>query len=159
VAHLEALADSIRKVIPDLKWGSMLLWGQSLGRPGEDGRLLIGCEAINNCLRLRFEDDELLAVWNPQDVKITTKRFRIGSAENMRFTTYYQGRQRLPENILYRDYALQEGTIRFRTNEPWLESGIGYMPEGTAISFPAVEIIFDPNVSDSHTHESSPNIQ
>jgi hypothetical protein len=137
----------------------MRLWGQSLGRPGEDGHALIGCEAVNDCLRLKLEDDEVLAVWNPLDVKFTTKRFRIGSADSMRFTRYYCGRPRRPENILYRDYALQDGLIHFRTNEAWVASGSGRMHEATAISFPAVEIIFDPYASDSRAHKSSPNIQ
>jgi len=136
----------------------MRLWGESLGRPGEDGRVLIGCEAVNDCLRLKFEDDEVLAVWNPLDVKITTKRFRIGSADCMRFTQYYAGRQRLSENILYLDYALQNGLIQFRTNLDKVP-GSGWMHEATAISFPAVEIIFDPWVSDSRFDKSSPKIQ
>jgi hypothetical protein len=137
----------------------MRLWGQSLGRPGEDGHVLIGCDAVNDCLRLRFKDDEVLAAWNPLDVKITTKRFRIGSADSMRFTRYYCGRPKLPENILYRDYALQDGLIRFRTNEDWVVPGSGRMHEATALSFPAVEIIFDPYASDSKADISSPSIQ
>ena len=40
----------------------MRLWGESLGRPGEDGGVLIGREAVNDCIRLKFEDDEVLAV-------------------------------------------------------------------------------------------------
>lgn len=117
MADLEDIANSIRRTIPDLKWGSMRLWGQSLGRPGEDGHKLIECEAINGCLRLKLEDDEVLAVWNPLDVKITTKRFRIGSADSIRFTSYYCGRPQLPENILYRDYTLQDELVWLRTNE------------------------------------------
>jgi hypothetical protein len=159
VADLEELAENIRRIIPDLKWGSMRLWGQSLGRPGEDGHVLIGCEAVNDCLRLRLKGDEVLAVWNPLEVKITTKRFRIGSADSMRFTRYYCGRPRLPENILYRDYALQDGLIQFRTNENWVVPGSGWMHEATAFSFPAVEIIFDLHVSNSKSDASSPKIQ
>jgi hypothetical protein len=77
----------------------------------------------------------------------------------MRFTRYYCGRPKCPENILYRDYALQDGLIQFRTNEAWVVPGSGWMHEATAISFPAVEMIFDPRASDSKADKSSPNIQ
>jgi hypothetical protein len=159
MADLEDFADSIRRIIPDLKWGSMRLWGQSLGRPGEDGHKLIGCEAVNDCLRLRLEDDEVLAIWNPLDVKITTKRFRIGSADSIRFTSYYCGRPKLPENILYRDYAMHDGLVRFRTNVEWVAHWSGWMHEATATSFPAVEIIFDPYASNLEAEKSPPKIQ
>jgi hypothetical protein len=76
----------------------------------------------------------------------------------MRLTRYYVDRPRLPKNILYRDYALQDGLVVFRTNENRVP-GSGWMNEGTAISFPAVEIIFDPWVSDSRFDKSSPKIQ
>lgn len=143
MADLEQLAESIRTTFPGEKLGSMRLWGESLGRPGEDGVLLIGCEIVNDCLRLKFADDEALAVWNPLDVEITAKQFKIGSADSMRFTQYYSCRPMLPENILYRDYALHDGLVRFRTNLDRVP-GSGWMHESTAISFPAVEIIFDP---------------
>jgi hypothetical protein len=130
----------------------MRLWGESLGRPGEDSHVLIGCETVNDCLRLRFDDGEVLAVWNPLDVKITTKRFRIESADCMRFTQYCGGLPRIPENILYRDYALQDGIVVFRTNEKRVP-GSGWMHEATVSSFPAVEMIFDPWVSDSRPNK------
>lgn len=158
MADLEELAEDIRRILPGLKHGSMRLWGESLGRPGEDGHALIECQAVDNCLRLSFENDEVLAVWSPLDVRITTKRFRIGSAGCVRFTQYYADRPRLPENIIYRDYALHDGRVAFRTNENRVP-GSGWMHEATAISFPAVEIVFDPWASDSRFDKSSPKIQ
>jgi hypothetical protein len=111
----------------------------------------------NDCLRLKFEDDEVLATWNPLDVKFTTTRLRIGSADCMRFTSYYLGRPKLPGNSLYRDYGLQGGVIRFRTNEAWIVPGSGEMHEATATSFPAVEINFVSYPDDSKADKSSPN--
>jgi hypothetical protein len=149
VGDLEQLAKSIRTAFPGEKLVSIRLWGESLGRPGEDGVLLTGCETVNDCLRLKFADGEVLAVWSPLNVEITAKRFMIGSAESMRFTHYYCGRPMLPDNIIYRDYALQGGLVRFRTNLDRVP-GSGWMHESTAISFPAVEIIFDPYASFTH---------
>ena len=57
----------------------------------------------------------------------------------MRFTYYWWGRPRTPENIFYRDYALREGRIVFRTNEDRVP-GSGWMPDETAQLHPAVQI-------------------
>jgi hypothetical protein len=143
------LAKKIRTAFPGEKPGSMRLWGESAGRPGEDGVLLTGCERVNDCLRLKFADGEVLAVWNPLGVEITGDRFLIRSADSMRFTRYDYGRPMLPDNIIYRDYALQDGFVRSRTNLERVP-GSGWMHESVAISFPAVEINFDPYASFTH---------
>jgi hypothetical protein len=58
VTDLEQVAKNIRTILPEAKSGPMRLWGKPLGRPGEDGHVLIGCEAVNDCLRLKFTDDD-----------------------------------------------------------------------------------------------------
>jgi len=139
MADIEQVAKNISLMLPHVKSGPMRLWGQPLGRTGEDAHFLIGCEAIRDCLRLRFTDDEMLAVWNPTEIEINAKRFRIGCATAMRFTYYFWDRPRLPENIFYRDYAIHDGLIVFRTNEI-IVPGSGWLPESTIVSFAAVEI-------------------
>ena len=139
MAEIKEFAKDIRAALPNVKSGPLRLWGEPLGRPGEDSHTLVGCDASENCLRLRFTDDEVLAVWNPSDVEIGPSRFRIGSAESMRFTYYGGDRPRTPANIFYRDYALHEGLIAFRTNEDRVP-GSGQLPDATAQIHPAVEI-------------------
>jgi hypothetical protein len=139
MTDLNKLASDINAALPNVKSGPMRLWGESLGRPGEDGHPLIGCEANGDCLRVLFTEDEVLTVWNPRDVEIGPARFRIGSADAMRFTYYWWNRPRTPENIFYRDYALHEGLIVFRSNEDRVP-GSGWMPDETTRSHPAVEI-------------------
>lgn len=140
MTDLEQVARGISEMLPRVKSGPLLLWGQPLGRPGEDAHFLIGCEAIRDCLRLRFRNDEVLALWNPTEIEINAERFRIGRATAMRFTYYFWDRPRLPENIFYRDYAIHDGLIVFRTNED-IVPGSGWLPESTIASFAAVEII------------------
>ena len=138
VGELERVAEEIRRLLPEVKRGPMRLWGEPFGRPGENCQVLMACEAVNNCLRMKFADDEVLAVWNPRNVEITRERFRIGSADAMRFT-YFYGHPRDASNILYRDYSLQNGLVLFRTNEDRVP-GSGWMPESTVSAFTAVEI-------------------
>lgn len=139
VIHLEPLAESIKAMLPHVKSGPMKLWGEPVGRPGEDGHVLIAVEAVNDCLRLIFTDDEVLAVWNPDHIEINAQRFKIGLADAMRYTRYYPDRPKIAENILYRDYLIQDRFIAYRTNEDRVP-GSGWMPESTRASFPAIEI-------------------
>src|ERR1035441_9014578 len=84
VPSLEAIAKRITSILPDVKSGPLKLWGQSFGRPGENAVTLTGCEASHDCLRFTFTNDEVLAVWNPADVEINARTFRIGSATALR---------------------------------------------------------------------------
>jgi hypothetical protein len=54
-------------------------------------------------------------VWNPSDVQITKTTFRIGNATALRWSWFYYGRPKTPENLYYRDYVQQDGGIIFRT--------------------------------------------
>jgi hypothetical protein len=139
VTDLEQAAKNITAVLPDVKSGPMRLWGRLQGRLGEEHRALIGCEADGNCLRLLFPDDEILAVWNPTDIRIDSVLFRIGSATEMRLTYYADDGPRTPETVLYREYSLHSGLVAFQTNVDEVPES-GWLPEETADSFPAVEI-------------------
>jgi hypothetical protein len=54
-------------------------------------------------------------VWNPAEVQIDAKKFRIGSAAALRWTWYYYGQAQTPENLFYMDYAQQKDRVAFRT--------------------------------------------
>jgi hypothetical protein len=87
---------------------------------------------------LRFDVGEVLAVWNPLDVEIDAREFRIGNAASIRWTWYYYGRPQIPENLFYIDYAKQDSSIIFRTN--WDQTpGTGMLDSAT--NFPAVEML------------------
>jgi hypothetical protein len=134
----QEIAKNITEILPRVKRGPLQFWGQSFGRPGENSQCLVACDATDDCLRLRFSGDEVLAVWNPADLKIDETTFRIVSATAIRSTWYYFDRPKTPDNLRYWDYAQHDGRIAFRTN--WnTVPGSGWL-EPDAASYPAVEM-------------------
>jgi hypothetical protein len=138
MASLQDLANQLAAILPDVKRGALRFWGDWFGRPFDNGHLLVGCQASDDCLRLRFYEGEVLAVWNPSDVQITETTFRIGSATALRWSWFYYGRPKTPENLYYLDYAQQDGGIIFRTNWDTIP-GKGWLGKD-ASSYPAVEM-------------------
>jgi len=131
------LAAIITIALPNVRRGTLRFWGQWFGRPYDNIHTVVSCDATDDCLRLRFDGGEVLAVWNPLDVEIDAREFRIGNAASIRWTWYYYGRPQTPENLFYIDYAKQDGSIAFRTN--WDQTpGTGTLD--SAASFPAVEM-------------------
>ena len=134
----DEIAKDIAKILPNVKRGTLRFWGKWFGRPFDNYHWLIGCEASGDCLRLRFNDDEVLAVWNPSDVEINETTFRIGRATAVRWTWYYHGRPKTPDNLRYLDYAEDDGRIAFRTNGNTIRSSDWL--EQNAATYPAVEM-------------------
>jgi hypothetical protein len=62
--------------------------------------------------------------------------FSIASATRVRWTWYYYGRARLPENEFVIDYRLANGAVRASTNATWLKE-----PRHADASFRAVELL------------------
>jgi len=133
----QEIANHITAILPNVKRGTLRFWGQWFGKPYDNYHWLVACDATEDC-RLRFNEDEVLAIWDPADAEITETTFRIGSATSIRWTWYYYGRPKTPENLFYIDYAQQDGGIVFRTN--W-DTILGAGPLGEdAITYPAAEM-------------------
>jgi hypothetical protein len=135
----QEIAKEITSILPHVKRGTLRFWGEWFGRPFDNYHWLVACDATDDCLRLRFNEDEILAVWNPADVKITDTTFRIGSATALRWTWYYYGRSKTPENLCSKDYAQQDGRIAYRTNSDTIP-GTGWLAQDSASSYPAVDM-------------------
>jgi hypothetical protein len=138
MAPPQEIAKDISAILPHVKRGALRFWGEWFGRPFDNYHWLVACDATDDCLRLRFNEDEILAVWNPADVVITETKFRIGSATALRWTWYYYGRSKTPENLRYKDYAQHDGRIDFRTNSDTIR-GNGWLAQD-AVFYPAAEM-------------------
>jgi hypothetical protein len=56
MASLLDIANKLAAILPDVKRGALRFWGDWLGRPFDNGHLLVECEASDDCLRLRFNE-------------------------------------------------------------------------------------------------------
>lgn len=138
VATPRELAAEIVAALPGIKSGTLRIWGQWFGRPYDNFHTLVSSDATDDCLRLRFDGAEVLAVWNPTGAAITATEFRITAATEVRWTWYYYGRPQIPENLFYIDYANHNGEVVFRTN--WNQTPDSGQLD-SASDFPAVEIV------------------
>src|ERR1700751_2220433 len=110
------LAEDITNMLPRVKTGTLRFWGKWFGKPYDNCHRVISCDATDDCLRIRFDEGEVLTVWDPVMVEIDARKFRIGNASAVRWTWFYYGRAQTPENLFYEDYVLQEDGVAFRTN-------------------------------------------
>lgn len=138
---IQQVAAKITKAIPTAKRGTLRIWGEWFGRPHDNYHRLVACEATGDFLRLRFDESEILSIRKPFGVEISATTFHVASAEAIRWTWFYYGRTKMPENLRYREYVVQpDGTVAFTTD---FELGVGseILPQGTISSFVAMEIL------------------
>jgi hypothetical protein len=58
----QEIAKDITAILPHVKLGTLRFWGEWFGRPFDNGHWLVGCHATDECLRLQFNENEVLAV-------------------------------------------------------------------------------------------------
>jgi len=136
--QVEELAAKVSALLPNPRYGPLKVWGRSFGRPGENWYTVESCYANGDCLRFKFGFDEVLAVWYPTDVEISEKVIRIGRASAIR-VSWYGANPKVPENIQYKDFALIDGSVTFRTNMDTVP-GTGWLNQELVESNPAVII-------------------
>jgi len=136
---LQALADDLQHMLPR-DFDALELWGESFGRPGEDGHTLLSVTVTNDCLRLHFNDDETLAIWNPSGIRRANGELIVLDATAIRWTSYKAARCRTLENLICRDYVRQDdGHIAFRTNDDQIP-GRGVFDNTWTAAHPAVKL-------------------
>ncbi len=99
MASPQEIANDVSAILPNVNSGTLRSWGQWFGRPYDNVHQLVECHASDDCLRLHFDGGEALSVWNPSEVLIDESTFRIGSATALRWTSFYYGRPKTPENL------------------------------------------------------------
>jgi hypothetical protein len=119
--------------LSDLKSGTLRFWGLWFGKPHDNWHRIVSGGATSGALQFRFDNAELLSVWNPRGLKANASIFRIEDASRIRWEWFYYGRPHTPENLYFLDFFKGDvGT----TNVDW------YKPELVPLKgYPAVEIV------------------
>lgn len=135
MTEAEAIAAQ-KSALPKVKQGSLRFWGKWFGRPYDNIHVLVRCEASENVLRLDFELGEHLSLWSPRDLSLDSSTFQIADAERVLLEWYSYGSRKIPENLLFKDYAKKGETIVERSNSNRHSPDVSTNP-----SMPAVEIL------------------
>jgi hypothetical protein len=135
MTRAERIADLIGAALPDIKCGSLRVWGVWFGRPYDNRHGIRSCNAVGNTLRIVFNEDEVLSVFSPQRACIDSATFRIEDAEKVLWEWFSYGCPKTRENQHFLEFTKNEvGVVAARTNDV-----VGVLePSG---SQPAVEML------------------
>ena len=133
--EIQALADSVRGQMRNVKPGSLRIWGDWFGKPYDNMHELKQCDVDSDCLKLVFQDDEVLRVWTPEGLEVNPSTFRIQTASRVRWEWYYYGRPKTPSNLYFLDYVNSREEIVASTNVDWYKPV--FLPKASA---PAIEL-------------------
>lgn len=136
VHETEIIARSIRKILPNVKRGSLRFWGVWFGRPNDNYHTLLRCETEGDILKMFFDEGETLFVWSPLGLSADKAIFRIDQAERVRWEWFYYGRPKTTENLFFEDFVKTGQNVAASTNFNW------YSPDLTTdVALPAVQIV------------------
>lgn len=114
----EKMAQTIDRALPRLH-GSLQIFGEWFGRPWDNNHSMVAAEADENHLRLTFDDDETLDVWDPKGLELASDpRFVIRSASRVRWEWFDYGEPKTPDNRHYIEYRNGGTAIHRRADRP-----------------------------------------
>ena len=114
--------------------GTLRMFGDWFGRPMDNVHNVVDTESDGDTLILTFKNNETLTIWNPSGYSTVGYTIRIADADRVRWEWYYYGREQTPENLLFHDYAKQDGGIAVSRSH-------GSDNPGASAENPAVELI------------------
>jgi len=136
MTEAENIAGVIQKALPNIKPGSLRFWGSWFGKPYDNRHQMVGCDFNGDMLEVRFDESELLKVWEPRRATVNEKSFRIVEAKRVRWVWFYYGRPKLPASLYFQEFVREDTQITVETNIDWYTPTYASDP-----SFPAVEIL------------------
>jgi hypothetical protein len=129
------IAERIASALPDLKRGTLRMFGDWFGRPWDNLHTIVAAEAEENCLILHFDEGETLRVWEPGGDEADASLFRIWRASRVLWQWYAYGRPHLPQHRYFIEYVREDSAISVASDVNW------YTPRfEPTLTAPAVEI-------------------
>jgi len=128
------IADLIQNALPNLKSGALRLWGQWFGRPYDNIHTITGASSRDELLEVRFDNGEVLRIFEPTGALVCAARFTIGGASRVRWEWNAYGNP--PGRRCFEEYVRNGANVDATTDVDW------YTPTLRPSSAkPAVEIL------------------
>jgi hypothetical protein len=101
------IADQINQAIPDVKAGSLCVYGDFVGRPYDNIFRVCSARTSPNgdALIVEFDEGGTLEVWAPNSASITRTVFAIATASRVRWQWFSYGLPQIPENLYSIDHV------------------------------------------------------
>jgi hypothetical protein len=121
VSNASEIAQRISKALPQIKDGSLVVFGDIFGGRIDNVHVVTSAVAddSHNLLTVGFADGETLAIWDPDDAIIGLGTFRIQRATKVRWEWFYYGRPAMPQNRFFIEHSSLDGRVTATTNVSW----------------------------------------
>lgn len=121
MASASDLAAEISQLIPRVKRGSLVVFGDIFGGRIDNIHTVTAAKALGDPERLvvEFDEGETLEVCDPGSATISSWEFRISTATKVRWEWFYYGRPKIPENRFFIEHARTNDVVVARTNATW----------------------------------------
>ena len=135
----EALVAEVSRALPDIKRGSLVVFGDIFGGRIDNIHTLVGAEAeADDCAVLHFDQNETLRISNPDGIHVSKDEFRVERASRVRWEWFYYGRPQTPDNLFFREHRALEDHVEASSNVNW------YTPTfGPTLDMAAVQLLSD----------------
>ncbi|MCB2411689.1 hypothetical protein LGT39_02355 [Demequina sp. TTPB684] len=132
------IAAKINRAIPHIKTGSLRVYGDFFGRPYDNIHRVCSAHTSPDraTLVLVFDGGETLEIRNPTSASVSETEFSIASASEVRWTWFYYGRPRLPENQYFIEHVRSDNRVSVATDADWAA-----FPFDPSVNLPAMEIL------------------
>jgi hypothetical protein len=121
MTEAERIARDIAACLPDVKRGSLVVFGDIFGGRIDNIHTVRSAEATGTPPRLviKFDDDETLEVWDPEGVTVSASELRIVWATKVRWEWFCYGRPKTPENHYFIEHVTAGAEVTASTNADW----------------------------------------
>lgn len=102
-----AIAGEINRRLPDVKCGSLAVFGVIFGGRVDNIHTIVSARAFeaDDLLVINFNEDEVLSIWSPGLSVVDEKEFRIVAANRVRWEWFYYGRPKTSDNRYFIEHT------------------------------------------------------
>lgn len=129
------IASRINATLPNVKAGSLRMWGEWFGRPHDNFHMMKRCSAAGSTLMLEFDDGETLTVESPEGLEVSSTVFAIRSASAVRWEWFYYGRPHVAGNRYYYQFVRSGSCVEAHTNVDWCRPNLSPSVDQNAAEF------------------------
>jgi len=131
--RVDTVAETINAALPDVKAGSLRIWGEWFGKPYDNIHTPIRCATVGSALTLEFDGGEILTIENPGGLNISSTAFSIHSASAVRWEWFYYGRPHVAANRCWYQFVQSGSLVLAQSNVDWYHPNFAPSLENNAV--------------------------
>ena len=115
------LAAEISRLLPNVKHASLVVFGDIFGGRIDNIHMVTAAVAAGDPERLivEFNEGETLELWDPVNVTIGSREFRISTASRVRWEWFYYGWPKTADNRFFIEHVRTNDLVVASTNASW----------------------------------------